>query len=261
MIGTSQATAAWSAAFVFAAWCILSERQWALAGDESPAAAVAGDAPLPDLHYNKSWIAVDASAGGRPLVSGDRWEVPVNYYLDPSEHFQSTTLYLWGTGPWIDTPDGKYTTRRGHIGYPGLSARLTLAKPGRGRHVFTFTVPDGLDLVKKNNSLLLLAGFRDAQGDDWPWTMRANNSFVRKRGYFEIETETPGHLFTYDEPVRIAIRLKNVQDPGQRKTLHYTVYDTTGATSVEGRKEFTVERDGQQEIIELDLQRRGVFLD
>ena len=112
------------------------------AGDESPAAAVAGDAPLPDLHYNKSWIYVDSSAGGRQLVSGDSWEVPVEYYLDPSEHFGTTTLSIWGTGPWIDSPDGKYTTKRGHIGYAGLGGRVKLKKPGRGRHVFTFTVPE-----------------------------------------------------------------------------------------------------------------------
>ena len=213
-----------------------------------------------EVDYNKSWIYVDASNGGRPLTSGDTWEVPVEYYLDPSEHTGATTLTIWGTGPWIDTPDGKYTTKRGHVGYPGLSGRVTLTEPGRGRHVFTFTVPKGLELVKKNNRLLLLGSFRSSEGVSWPWHVRAGNSFVRRRGFFEIDTDVPGHLFTYDEPVRIFARLTNVERPGQEKTLHYTVYDTTGAVVAEGRREFTVQRDGQRVAVDLDLNRRGVFL-
>ena len=234
--------------------------QKALATATTPHVTIAGRSPLLDINYNKSWIYVDASNGGRQLVSGDKWEVPVDYYLDPSEHFGTTTLYIWGTGPWIDTPDGKYTTKRGHIGYPGLGRRVTLTEPGRGRHQFTFTVPKGLELVKKNNRLLLLAGFRDARGESWPWHVRAGNSFVRKRGFFEIETEVPGHLFTYDEPVRIAIRLKNVERPGQKRTLHYTVHDTTGRVAAQGQKEFTAQSDAERVTVDLDLQRRGVFL-
>jgi hypothetical protein len=213
-----------------------------------------------DLTYKKSWIHVDASNGGKPLVSGDKWEVPIEYHLDPADHHETTTLYMWGTGPWIDTPDGKYTTKRGHIGYPGLGRRVDLTEPGRGRHVFTFTVPKGLELVRMNNRVLLIAGFRDAAGQTWPWHVRANNSFVRKRGFYEIETDVPGHLFTYAEPVRVSVRLKNVARPGERKTLRYTVRDTTGAAVAEGQQEFTVESDGQRVPIDLDLDRRGVFL-
>ncbi len=221
---------------------------------------IAGRTPQVDVLYNKSWIYVDSSAGGRPLVSGDRWEVPVEYYLDPSEHFGTTTLSIWGTGPWIDSPDGKYTTKRGHIGYPGLSGRVELKEPGPGRHVFTFTVPEGLELVKKYNRLLLIANFRDRQGEDWPWSVRAENQFVRKQGFYEIETQQPGHLFTYEEPVRLAIRLKNVTTPGEKKTLRYQVHDTTGTKVDEGKIEFTAERDGQLVAIEPKVERRGVFL-
>ena len=106
---------------------------------------------------------------------------------------------------------------------------MELTEPGPGRHVFTFTVPKGLELVKKYNRLLLIANFRNDQGKDWPWSVRAENEFVRKRGFYEIETEQPGHLFTYDEPVRLAIRLKNVKTPGEKKTLHYTIHDTSSA--------------------------------
>ncbi len=222
--------------------------------------SIAGRAPGADVLYNKSWIYVDSSAGGKPLVSGDRWEVPVEYYLDPAEHFGSTVLSIWGTGPWIDSPDGKYTTKRGHIGYPGLSGRLELKQPGRGRHVFAFTVPEGLEPVKKYNRLLLIANFRDSHGKDWPWSVRAENQFVRRQGFYEIQTEQPGHLFTYEEPVRIAIRLKNVKTPGEKKTLDYEVHDTSGTKVDQGKVEFTAEREGQTIAIEPQVERRGVFL-
>jgi hypothetical protein len=84
----------------------------------------------PQRTYNKSWIWVDASNGGRPLVSGETWEVPVDYYLDPADHDRKTTLAPWGAGPWIDTPDGRYVKERGHISYPGLLAS-DVPHPGR----------------------------------------------------------------------------------------------------------------------------------
>jgi hypothetical protein len=226
----------------------------------TPTITITGRSPFLDLEFNKSWIYVDVSAGGNQLVSGDKWEVSVEYFLDPSEHFGTTWLYVWGTGPWIDTPDGKYTTQRGHIGYAGIARWMELTEPGRGRRRITFTVPKGLELVRKNNPVLLLSGFGDANAENWPWQVRANTSFVRKRGFFEIETDVPGHLFTYDEPVSIAIRLKNVERAGEKKSLLYSVHDTAGSMVAEGRKEFTVERDGQEIAIDLNIKNRGVFL-
>jgi hypothetical protein len=234
--------------------------QKAFATASTPLVPIVGRSPLVDLTYKKSWIYIDASNGGKPLVSGDKWEVPVEFYLDPADHYQKTTLTIWGTGPFIDVPDGKYTTERGHIGYPGLGGRVDLTEPGAGRHVFTFTVPKELPLVRENNSVLLLAWFSDSAGEKWPWDVRANNSFARKQGFFEIESDMPGNLFTYAEPVRLFLRLKNVQQPGEKKTLRYTVHDTTGAVAAEGQQEFTVEQDGQRIAVDLDLKTRGVFL-
>ena len=184
--------------------------QKAFATASTPLVPITGRSPLVDLTYKKSWVYIDASNGGKPLVSGDRWEVPVEYYLDPADHYQKTTLTIWGTGPFIDVPDGKYTTERGHIGYPGLGGQVELTEPGAGRHVFTFTVPPDLPLVRENDPVLFVAGFRDAAGQEWPWNVRANNSFVRKQGFFEIESDVPGNLFTYAEPVRLFIRPKNM---------------------------------------------------
>ncbi len=143
------------------------------------------------LNYNKSWIHIDASNNGQQLVSGQIWQVPVEYYIDPSEFTGETTLYLWGTGPWIDTPDGKYTTKRGHISYPKMSRQVKLKQPGKGQQIFSFTVPKGLELVKKNNPVLLISGFRDNTGKDWPWEIRETSSFIDNSGFFDIETDVP----------------------------------------------------------------------
>ncbi len=96
----------------------------------------------PDRTYNKSWVWVDGSNGGKQLVSGDTWDVPVDYYLDPSDHDGKTTLAMWGAGPWIDTPDGKYVKERGHISYPGLFQTFDIS-PGHGQHVFSIYRPSG----------------------------------------------------------------------------------------------------------------------
>lgn len=203
----------------------------------------------------KSWIYVDHSSTGRTLVEGQAWEVPVEYYLDPSEDKGDTLLTLWGGGPWIDNPDGKYTESRHHESYPGLYKSVKV-EAGRGRHVFALTVPPALP----QNAVLLIARFADASGE-WPWVYRRGRMwFVRKGGYFELETEKPGNLFTYEEPVRIVARLKNVKTSGERKTLTYKVYDVTGAVVAKGQVPFTVQRDGQEVPIDLKLESRGTFL-
>ena len=197
------------------------------------------------LNYNKSWIDIDASNNGKQLISGQVWQVPVEYYLDPSEFTGETTLYLWGTGPWIDTPDGKYATERGHISYPNMSRKVN-ETAGKGRQIFSFTVPKGLELVKKNNPVLLIAGFRDNNGKNWPWEIRTSSSFIDNSGYFDIETDVPGNLFTYDEPVRIKIKPKNENQISEKKTISYIVYDTAGAIVTQGKKDFTFEQSGQE---------------
>ena len=88
-----------------------------------------------------------------------------------------------------------------HIYYGQQAIKI---EPGHGRHVFTLTVPK----ASPQNSLLLLGSFSDSHGKRWPWDVRANAWFARKGGYFELETEKPGNLFTYDEPVRMIVRLK-----------------------------------------------------
>lgn len=160
-----------------------------------------------DGDSTRSWIRIEPSCAERVLTEGEQWEVPVEYYLDPAEDPGDTQLYLWVAGPFIYLPDGKYTTTRQHVPYPNMG-RVVDAQPGRHQHTFTFTVPPALP----RNRLLIITYFRDAEGNRWPWEVRRDTIwFERKGGFFELETDKPGNLFTYDDPVRIIARLRNVQ--------------------------------------------------
>ena len=201
------------------------------------ARATAGEARKP----SKSWLYVERSCSRRVLVEGQRWEVPVEYCLDPADDDGGTSIAVWVAGPWIDCPDGKYTKRRFHVGYPGMS-RTHAVRAGRGRHVFTFTVPP----AKARNSLQVICNFRSRQGKPWPWHVRCRNIwFRRKGGFFELETDKPGNLFCYHEPVRIVALLRNVKAPGGQRTLRYKVYDVTRSPVARGKVDFRVEKSGQ----------------
>jgi len=206
--------------------------------------------------YNKSWIAIDWSSLPGPLTEGDKIAVVVDYYLDPSEHNGATTLNLEALGPRVPKKGAPQPISFGntqHLWYGGQSFKIV---PGRGKHAFPLTIP----LASPQNSLLLIAVFNDSRGKRWPWDVRAQTHFQRKGGWFELETDKPGNLFTYDEPVRVLVRLKNVKATGQKKVLRYKAYDFTKAEVARGSVPFTVEKDGQKVPVALDLQRRGTFL-
>jgi hypothetical protein len=206
--------------------------------------------------FRKSWLYVDRSCTSEVLVEGQPWQVPVEYYLDPEDDDGGTSFTVWVGGPWIDCPDGKYTEKRFHASYLGMS-REQKVKAGRGRHTVTFTVPPALP----RNSMLIVCSFRTADGKAWPWNVRCGPVwFRRKGGFFELDTEKPGNLFHDGEPVQINATLRNVRDAGQTKSLRYTVRDVTREVVAEGTMDFRVERDGQQVAIPLELARRGTFL-
>ncbi|HVS37695.1 MAG TPA: sugar-binding protein [Gemmataceae bacterium] len=208
------------------------------------------------VKYNKSWIAIDWSTLQGPLTEGDRIDVNVDYYLDPSENNGETTLNLEALGPRVpkkDAPQPVSFENTQHLWYGGQSAKIA---PGRGKHTFPLTIPRS----SPQNNLLLIAVFNDSRGKRWPWDVRADAYYVRKGGFFELETDKPGNLFTYDEPVRVTARLKNVEKTGQEKVLRYKVYDSTKAEVASGAVPFTVEKNDQDVAISLDLKRRGTFL-
>ncbi len=208
------------------------------------------------VKYNKSWIAIDWSSLQRPLTEGDQIDVKVDYYLDPSEHHGETTLNLEALGPRVPKKDAPQPISFGntqHLWYGGQSVKIA---PGQGKHAFPLTIPRS----SPQNSLLLIAVINDSHGKRWPWDVRAETHFLRKGGRFELETDKPGNLFTYDEPVRVTARLKNVKEAGQEKVLHYKVYDFTKAEVAKGSVPFTVAKNDQSVGVTLDLKRRGTFL-
>jgi hypothetical protein len=211
---------------------------------------------LKEVKHNKSWIAVDWSVLAGPLVEGDKIEIPIEYYLDPGEHYRATTLSLEALGPRVPKPDAPKPVsfeNTQHIWYGAQSVKI---EPGRGRHLFPLTVPN----ASSQNDLLLLALFSDSRGKRWPWDVRAGAWFARKGGYFELETDKPGNLFTLDEPVRITARLKNVRSGSEKKALKYKVYDYTKTLVAQGAVPFTAGQDGQKIHVPLDLARQGTFL-
>ena len=199
--------------------------------------------------WNRSWIGFDYAPLTGKLVEGERIGVTVDYYLDPSEHFGTTSLVLQALGPRVPRPDRPNPT---HLWYGQQQAEVKL---GRGSHTFAFTIPK----ASPRNRLLLLSKFRDGRGKYWPWDTRAGAWYVRKGGFFELDSKQPGNLFTYDEPIRLFARLKNVRNAGGQKVLKYRVHDASGNDVARGETPFTVEKDGQTVAIELDFDRRGVF--
>ena len=211
---------------------------------------------LKQVKYNKSWIGIDWKPLQGRLTEGDKIEVSVDYSLDASENHGATTLTLEALGPRVPKPGApKPVTfdKTQHIYYGQQAIKI---EPGQGRHVFSLTVPK----ASSQNSLLLLGSFTDSRGKRWPWDVRANAWFSRKGGRFELETEQPGNLFTYDEPVRIIARLKKYEvgrraEAAQIQSLR--LHQGPGGT---GSVRFTAARDGQTVPVPLELTRRGTFL-
>ena len=211
---------------------------------------------LKEVNYNKSWIAVDWSPLAGPLVEGDKIEIPVEYYLDPSEHYRATTLKIEALGPRVPKPDAPKPVsfeNTQHLWYGEQSVKI---EPGRGKHLFPLTVPK----ASSQNDLLLLALFCRRPRETLALGCPRRGVVSRKGGYFELETDKPGNLFTRDEPVRIVARLKNARPAGGEKTLKYKVYDYTKALVAQGSVPFTVKEDGQKVPVGLDLARLGTFL-
>ncbi len=209
-----------------------------------------------EVRWNKSWIAFDWSSLQRPLTEGDALEVTLEYYLDPADHYKQTTLSLEALGPRIPKPDAPTPVSFANTQHLWYGAQKVAVQPGRGSHTFTVTVPK----AQPQNSLLMLGLFTESRGKRWPWSVRASVWYRRKGGYLELATEKPANLFTYDEPVQIQVRLKNVGAPGEAKTLRYTVYDAERNQVAGGEMDFKVEGDRQVVPVDLQLTRRGIFL-
>lgn len=214
--------------------------------------------PPKGITYKKSWIYIEPPDPARIIKANEKFEVTVKYNLDPSENWgDGTRLALIPLGPWIDCPDGKYTTSRQHVNYPGLGTQETRVEPGKGQHVFTFAASG----VYRYNGLLFVAQFTGGDGKNWPWQVRSGGPrFTYEDKIYQLANDKPGGLFTYDEPVKLRIVFKDGAVKGEQKTLHYRLVNTKGLEIGSGQVPFTVgERDASVAFTP-EVKERGTFL-
>ncbi len=218
---------------------------FSLASVSTSAASAAGDS---EMKYNKSWIGLRYDTLTGPIYEGDKLKLIVDYYLDPSEHQEPTVLVVYFLGPRAPGRPRPGERRSRHTTYGG---QRFVAQPGRHREVLTFTVPEPYD----QNYVLFVGSF-----EGWPWNVRAKGWWQRRGGYFELETDKPGNLFTYEEPVTIEARLKCRAAKGERKTLTYMVDGPNGERVAEGSVDFVTQGTNDQTVaVPLQIDRRGVF--
>lgn len=205
--------------------------------------------------YRKSWIWIQPVE--REVTENDTFDLTVEYYLDPSDHWGgSTKLAIVPLGPWIDNPDGKYTTQRMHISYYGLWPQSVEVSPGRNKHTFTLKTSK----LYPFNSLHFLARFEDANGGPWPWDIRGGGvTLIPARPYYTLGTAVPGNLFTYDQQPHLQIRFADGAIKGESRTLRYTVVDTAGQ-EFSGEHVFVSGAPGEVVEFPLELKRRGISL-
>jgi hypothetical protein len=211
---------------------------------------VAAAEPTPDQLRN-SWIHIGEVAGGKALVPGAQVEVPIDYHLAPGA---PTTLALMGLGPWIDCPDGKYTTKRFHVDY-GLRSATPVAA-GDGRYVFKFTVPTR---PEKRAGILWLAAFNDDKGKQWPWHERSGSRILPAPSFFTVASDAPGNFFTYDQPLALSLRTGAKAVVGEKHTATWTVIGRAGESVATGTVPFTVSAAEQQVPLPITTERRGVL--
>lgn len=221
------------------------------------------------ITFRKSWMSVGANkkgsvqTPGEIWTEGDDWIIPVEYFVDKSEDWGGTKLKLFVVGPWVDNPDGKYTKKRSHHNYHGLSATIDAKIGEKAVHEFKFKIPKPMKgrTGKVGDTLLILARFHGADTKGWPWHIRGTGPrFVRKGGFFELETDEPGHLFPYEKPVVIYAKLKKAATGKGAKKLNYRVTDTSGKEVAKGSVPFTADKAGQKVAIPLTIKERGTFL-
>ena len=200
-----------------------------------------------------SWIRVETVNGGKPLVPGEQVRVDVEYSLTPGP---DSVLALQGLGPWIDNPDGTYTTKRFHVDY-GLRNTVPV-KPGTGRHTFTFTVP--IRPPGEPMGILWLAAFNLDKGKQWPWHERSGSQVLPGPSSFTVaSSQRLGNVFTYGQPLDFALRVGAKATAGEQRTAAWTVIGRDGTTIASGSVPFTVTGPDQAVPLPIATERRGVL--
>jgi len=219
--------------------------------------------------FRKSWLVLgepQSADGGKPVwKSGEKIVIPGEYYVDPSDDWGKTTLSIWVMGPWIDCPDGKYETKRGHkSGRCGI--RDTECEVGkRVKTQWELTLPkayadESPEKGKMGDQLLLVGQFKGRDKKNWPWqTRRGLPAFEGVGDCFTLDALTPGNLFTYDEPVVMNVRATEKGQTLQNAKLRWTVQNIAGKTLLSGSEDFPP-KDGKTLEIPLKLSEKGTFL-
>ena len=243
----------------------------------SPAIMLDGDYVDPNARpatatLKKSWLSFGplrkgaGSSSGEVWTEGDELILPVEYFIDPADDWGGTELLLWVMGPWVDNPDGKYTTSRSHQNYHGLGGNAKCVIGNVATHEFKLKIPRpntyaSAEGGKVGDSLLFIALFKGKDGKTWPWQIRTGGvSYIARRaGFFELDAPTPGNLFTYDQPVVINAILGAKAGSGD-KQIKYTVSDTQGKEVYSSTQSFTAQEPGQIVPLPVKVESRGTFI-
>lgn len=91
---------------------------------------------LQEVKYNKSWIAIDWTALQGPLVEGDKIHLPVEYFLDPTEHFRTTSLKLEASAPACPSRAHAIRSRLITPSISGMATNRSRSHPGEAGMCF-----------------------------------------------------------------------------------------------------------------------------
>lgn len=195
----------------------------------------------------------------RSVSAGDTFQMTVEYHLDPSEDWgDGTRIQLMPLGPWIDNPDGTFTTKRQHIGFPGLGTQTQGVSPGLGHAVFSFR----LDGAFRYNEIQWMATFIGGDGKPWPWSVRGGGPEIERTvDAFDLAVPTEGGLFTYGENPAVDIVWGPMLASGASSELAFRLIDTAGRTVADFRQTATVGAPGTRTPVSLPtISERGVLL-
>ena len=195
----------------------------------------------------------------KTVTKGDAFTVTVNYVLDPSDTWaEGTQIELVPLGPWVDNPDGKYTTTRAHQGYPGLDIKRVKIEPGKGSKTFSYT----LGGTFRYNELQWMAMFIGGDGKAWPWSIRANGpSIGRFVEGFDLVVPSEGGLFTYAETPRVDLVWGGQFKAESPVDVTFRLINSKGETVSDFKQTVTVGTRGEKTPIALPtITERGVLL-
>ncbi|MBN2711462.1 MAG: hypothetical protein JXR97_03375 [Planctomycetes bacterium] len=221
--------------------------------------------------FKKSWISIgeshkgENSSAGEELLEGDELVLPVEYYVDPSDDWGGTQLEVWALGPWVDCPDGKYSTKRMHHNYPGTNRSEKCEVGKTVTHEFKIKIPkpftETAKGVKVGDGMMFMIFFKGADGKNWPWSVRGGNvkQFLAKDYTFRLDSPVPGNLFSYAEPVVMEMVLGPGAVAGEAKSANYNVYNISGAKVASGSAQFTVKGAAQRVPLKIETAARGTM--